>query len=284
MQLTKIVFVVLAIGFLFSFQKDKPAYSLFTKEGKIAKYDKMISELGKADVVLFGEYHDNPIAHWLQLEVTKSLLKKKAIILGAEMFEADNQDELNEYLASDTLKLSEVDSIRLWPNYATDYAPLVDLAKENQLKFIATNIPRRFARHVYKGGFESLDTISELEKSWMAPLPIKYDPELPGYKEMLSMMGGHGGLNLPKAQAIKDATMAFFILKNRGNKLFIHYNGSFHSNNFDGIYWHLKNANPNLKIKTIATVSQKKLSKLESENKGLADYTIAVVENMTSTH
>jgi uncharacterized iron-regulated protein len=29
---------------------------------------------------------------------------------------------------------------QLWSNYQTDYRPLVDFAKENNLRFIATNI------------------------------------------------------------------------------------------------------------------------------------------------
>lgn len=244
----------------------------------------MISDLATADIILFGEYHDNPISHWLQLEVTKDLHKRKKLILGAEMFEADNQDELDQFLGNDTLRLNEIDSMRLWPNYSTDYAPLVEFAKKNKLGFVATNVPRRYARLVFKGGFEALDTIGSLDKSWMAPLPINYNPELPGYKAMLEMMGGHGGENLPKAQAIKDATMAHFILKHKGDRLFIHYNGSYHSNNFEGIYWHLKQSQPDLNIKTLATVSQTNLASLLKENKGIADYIVVVAETMTSTH
>ena len=49
-------------------------------------------------------------------------------------------------------------------------------------------------------------------------------------------MGGHGTLNTVKAQASKDATMAHFILQRlAAGSLFIHYNGSFHSENHDGI-------------------------------------------------
>nr|WP_317233048.1 MULTISPECIES: ChaN family lipoprotein [Pontibacter] len=51
--------------------QDKPAYKLFTKDGKDVTYGKMLGELKKADVVLFGEQHNDPIAHWLQLEVAK---------------------------------------------------------------------------------------------------------------------------------------------------------------------------------------------------------------------
>ena len=80
--------------FLFSaFKSDKPAYVLFNKKGKPEKYEKMLKEIQNADVVLFGELHNSPISHWLELEVTKDLyeLKKENLILAAEMFETDNQ-------------------------------------------------------------------------------------------------------------------------------------------------------------------------------------------------
>jgi hypothetical protein len=138
---------------------------------------------------------------------------------------------------------------------------------------------------VAKGGFPSLDTLTAKEKSWIAPLPIAYDAELPGYKNMIAMMGGHGGENLPKAQAIKDATMAHFILANsKPGSLFIHYNGSYHSENYEGINWYLKKQSPNIKIATITTVSQKDIKSLLAENKGKADYIICVDADMTNTY
>jgi hypothetical protein len=151
--------------------------------------------------------------------------------------------------------------------------------------FSATNIPRRFASLVFKNGFEALDKLSDEEKNWISPLPILYDATLPGYLKMVEEMCGHGGENLPKAQAVKDATMAYFINKNRfENSLFIHYNGSYHRDNFEGIYWYLKQQNPNLKIITIATVSQKDISKLEAENYNKATFIIVIDEDVTKTY
>ena len=265
--------------------QQKPAYILYDAKGKQVKYEKMIKILAEKDIVLFGEYHNNPIAHWLQLEVTTSLKEKRDLVLGAEMFEQDNQEALNLYLQG-KIKAKGLDSMaRLWKNYPTDYAPLVNFAKNNQLVFAATNVPRRYASMVAKGGFGVLDTLSAREKQWIAPLPIAYDAELPGYKKMIEMMGGHGGENLPKAQAIKDATMAHFILQNhKEGSLSIHYNGSYHSDNYEGIGWYLKNKRPELKIGTITTVSQKDVTTLLEENKGRADYIICVPDNMTTTY
>lgn len=267
------------------FSQNKPAYKLYNANGNKVSYKKMIDKMGEADVVLFGEHHNNPIVHWLQLEATSDLFASRKLTLGAEMFEADNQSQLNDYLSGKITQKAFDTVARLWENYPTDYKPLVDFAKENNLKFIATNIPRNFANAVYKGGFQSLDSLSAQEKLWMSPLPIKYDANLPGYVKIVKMMGGHGGDNLPKAQAIKDVTMAYFILKNREkDKLFMHYNGSYHSDDFEGIYWYLKQSAPTLKIVTVSVVETKNVKKLDKENKGKADFMIVVVETMTKTH
>ncbi len=266
-------------------QKDKPAYTIYNAKGKKVAYKKMLSRLMEHDMVLFGEFHNNAIAHWLQLEVTKDCKASRSLILGAEMLEQDNQPQLDSFLRG-TLSAKGLDSnARLWKNYPTDYAPLVNFAKENMIGFAATNIPRRYASLVAKRGFGVLDSLPAKEKAWIAPLPIAYDSSLPGYKNMLTMMAGHGSENIVRAQAIKDATMAHFILKYyRPGNLFIHYNGSYHSENYEGIVWYLKKARPDLKYVTITTVSQKYLATLLPENKGKADFIIVVDEDMTNTY
>jgi uncharacterized iron-regulated protein len=281
----KTFLLALCNWFLFTaFSQNKPAYILYNANGKKVSYEKMLKTLQQKDVVLFGEFHNNPISHWLQLEITKDLKQKRDLVLGAEMFEQDNQPALDLYLQG-KLSAKGLDSMaRLWKNYPTDYAPLVNFAKENNIAFAATNVPRRYAAMVSRGGFQVLDTISAKEKTWMAPLPIAYNAELPGYKNMLAMMPGHGGENLPKAQAIKDATMAYFILQYyKPGSLFIHYNGAYHSENYEGIVWYLKNSKPEIKISTITTISQKDLHHLLAENKNKADFIICVDEDMTTT-
>ncbi len=265
--------------------QDKAAYHVYDKNGTKIDYTTMLNRLAEADIVLFGELHNNSISHWLQYEVTNDLSAQRKMILGAEMLEADNQDELDEYLAGNMDQKALDTLARLWPNHSTDYKPLVDLAKEKELRFIATNIPRRYAAMVHKGGFEALEGLSKEEKSWIAPLPIPFDPELPTYKEILEMMGEHGTPELVKAQAIKDATMAHFILENYKKKhLFIHYNGRFHSDAFEGILWYLKQKRKDLNYLTITTVEQADINSLEEENKGIADFIICVDENVTKTY
>jgi uncharacterized iron-regulated protein len=271
----------------FTLQSGKPAYEVFNLKGKASSYARILQAAMEADIVLFGEMHDNPICHWLEAELMRDLyaVKKEKLVLGAEMFEADNQKALDSFLAGHYDDKQFKAACRLWPNYKTDYKVLVDFAKENKLPFVASNIPRRYASLVHKRGFEGLDTLSYREKLWMAPLPMAYDSTLSGYAEILKATGGHGGKNLPKAQASKDATMAYFIHKNfTAGNCFLHYNGTYHSNNFQGIVWYLKYFNPKLKIVTIASTEQKNVKVLDVENKAIADFIIAIPESMSKTY
>ena len=284
------LFTLMAFAFTSDNSSDKQAYNLFDSSGKVVNYSQMIDKLKNADVVFYGELHNNPIAHWMEFQITKSLFeaKKKNLILGAEMFESDNQLILNEYLSGKINKSNFEEEMRLWPNYKTDYKPLIEFAKTNKLNFIADNIPRRYASIVNKDGFEGLENISPEAKKYIAPLPIDYDQNLACYKKMLNMPGmppGHATENLPKAQAIKDATMAYFILKHyQKGKLFLHYNGDYHTDNHQGIVWYLKTKRPKLKIVTISTVEQKDISVLDSANVNVADFVVAVPDDMTTTY
>jgi len=270
---------------LASFGQNKMPYQLFTKDGKKTTYDKLLKAAEKTEVVLFGEYHDNSVVHWLQLEFTKDLAQKKPLVLGAEMIEADNQKQLDQYLRGEINQKQFDSTARLWNNYKTDYKPLVDFAKEKNFRFIATNVPRRYASMVFKKDFAGLDDLTAEEKSWMAPLPIPFNINLPGYKSMLEMMGGHAGEKMPKAQALKDATMAHFILENfNSGTVFVHYNGTYHSDNFEGISWYLKKTQPSLKILTIATVEQEDISKLEDEHYTKADFILVIDKDVTKTY
>lgn len=283
---TKILSIILIAISILSFKSDKLAYQIYDIKGNVSNYAQLLKSAKDADIVLFGELHDNPIVHWLQLELTKDLYdtKKNNLVLGAEMFEADDQIALTEYLQGKISDKTLKDEVKLWPNFPTDYKPLLDFAKTNHLNFVAANIPRRYANLVYNKGLEKLDSLDVEAKKWICPLPMKYDENLKCYKDIFESAGGHGGQNLPKSQAIKDATMAYFILQNWSKgKTFIHYNGSYHSNYQQGIEWYLKQSNPNLKIFTIGSTEQEAVDTLAKDANGLADYIICTPASMTKT-
>lgn len=240
----------------------------------------------EADVILFGELHNNPINHWLQLELAQDLAQHSPrLIIGAEFFETDDQIIINEFLQG-LLEYRHFETeAKTWPNFKTDYWPLLLFARDNQLSFIATNIPRRYASIVARHGMDSLLRIQESASAFLPPLPVDINDELPGYKA-IKEMGMHSGMKfMLEAQAIKDATMAHNILQNidRGHRL-LHINGAYHSNNYEGIYWFLKQAKPDLRIVTISCAEQNVISKLADENKGIADFIIVTPSSMTKTH
>lgn len=298
-----------------SFQTDKPAYQIFDKEGKKTSYKSILEKAQEYDIILFGEAHNNPIVHWLQIELTKDLYQnlsenqsegkgkkskvKNNLLLGAEMFEADNQTILDEYLNDIITDKNFEAEARLWNNYKTDYKPLVEFAKENKLTFVATNIPRRYASLVSKKGLISLDSLTEDAKRFMMPLPVEVDLKMPAYANMLKMMGIHAtedgkvneaAANFAYAQAVKDATMAYRINEyytkstqdKSKNSVFLHFNGSYHSDNYESIVYYLKKYNPNLKIMTITAADQKELDSLEKN--GVADFAIVTPLSMTKTY
>ncbi len=286
----KYFFVFGSLLLLMSLRMDKPAYRLFAKEGKVVAYQDLLQAAQKADVVLFGELHNNPINHWLQLQLAKDLhtAVKGKLLMGAEMFEADNQVLMEEYLAGLVKESNFLKEARLWNNYQTDYRPLVELARTEKVPFVATNIPRRYASLVASQGLGALQGLSEEAKRWMAPLPVEVDYSLSGYANMMQMM--HGGeaaqaRNFAAAQAVKDATMAHFILKAwKPGQLFLHFNGSYHSDDFQGIMWYLQKQQPKLKILTIASVEQGQIESLQKDFLRKADFIIATPSDMTKTY
>jgi len=210
-------------------------------------------------------------------------------MLGAEMFESDNQLIFDEYMQQKISYDRFEAEARLWDNYRTDYYPVVFFAKEHHIPFIATNIPRRYANIVKNKGFEALDSLSEEAKRYIAPLPIDFEydeAQSAAAFSMMNMMGGRrAGDNrkLAQAQAIKDATMGWFIARNIKNK-FLHINGSYHSNRQGGIIPYLLRYRPNTSIVTVTSVRQEYIRKLDDDHKGLADFYICVPEDMVNSY
>jgi uncharacterized iron-regulated protein len=285
----KIFLLSLGLFMLISMKNDNPAYRLFDENGKNTSYKDLIKDASQADIVFFGELHDNPICHWLEYEITADLYKIKGsnLILGAEMFESDNQLIVNEYLSGQVKEKSFESEARLWPNYKTDYKRLLNFARDSSLAFIATNIPRRYASMVNKSGFQAMNNLDKNAYQFIAPIPIKYDSTLSCYADMYKMMGDaptHATRNIACAQAMKDATMAYFILQNfKKGKTFLHFNGSYHSDKFQSIIWYLHQADPSLKIVTISSVEQADVEDLGKDSKGLANFIIAIPETMSKS-
>ena len=278
--------VTIPLIMAFSTNYEKDVYQLYNQDGEIVSYSDLLNLALESEVTFFGELHNSAIAHWLQHELVRDAAEdmSASLILGMEMFERDQQILIDEFFAGKISQTSFENEARLWNNYKTDYKPIVEFAKTNGIALIATNIPRRYASAVYSGGLGVLDSLSAEAKKWIAPLPVEVDVELPGYKNILEAAHGHGGTNLIYSQAIKDATMAHSILSAlEENSRFIHLNGSYHSNNYEGIVWYITREKADLKILTINTITVEDVNQVDREKLQASDITLVVSSRMTTT-
>lgn len=269
--------------------QEKKAYAIFDAEGREIDYGRMLAVLGEQDVVFIGEVHNCPIAHWMELEIVRDLyaLHGERLAVGAEMFERDDQLVLDEYLGGLISADRFGKEAKLWDNYKTDYGPVVEFAKANGIPIVATNIPRRYANLVARGGFEALERLTDDVRGYIVPLPFDYVPNesVDRYFAAMRMPGMKAGQagNLSKAQAIKDATMAWSIAQRIGEGCLVHLNGSFHSTAHAGILTYLDRFRPGLRIATVEVVRQDDVERLNEEELGDADFFICVPRTMTST-
>ena len=288
---TKILSLLLLLSpLVLTAKNDLRAFALYNNQGKVITFDAMIEKAAKCNVVFIGEMHNCPITHWLELKITEGLYEehKDSLLLGAEMFEADNQLIFNEYLNGVINYEQFTNEMRLWPNYETDYEPLVMFAKEHNLPFIATNVPRRYANVVKNKGLNYLDSLTEGAKTLLPPLPIPFTMEGKDNEAFSMMSALNGKKDDPKrmhmAQALKDATMAWNIAKHIGGRQMIHYNGSFHTSHHEGIIPYLKGYKPLATTFVIMAVKQEDITRLDEAYKDLADCYIVVPEDMSRSY
>lgn len=288
----KILWIVMLIMSMTTYaQKTPEIYRIFDAQGKEVSYEKMIKTVSATDVVFFGEIHNCVISHWMELKVLEALTENnKKLKVGMEMLEADNQLIIDEYtsilISSDRFE----EECRLWPNHSTDYEPLVYYAKRHHLPLIATNVPRRYASVVKEKGLAFLDSLSAEAKRYLPKLPIKY-VENKNAQEGFALMGLLGKAKetkpqlMAQAQAIKDATMGWFIAQNlkKGEQM-IHFNGTYHSDARNGIIPYLLEYRPKTTISTIRAVRQEEIDKIEKDYLGLADFYICITEDMNVSY
>lgn len=268
---------------------DPAAYALYWGDGRRATFANVVEQAAGAEVVFFGELHNNAVAHWLQLRLTAALYAAlgERLVLGAEMYERDDQLVLDEFLAGRLREADLAKEAKLWPNHETDYLPLLRFAAAHRLRFIAGNVPRRYAALVARDGLAALDSLSHEAKQLFAPLPLGIDLSLPGYAAILQMAGHPGAQpeRMVAAQALKDATMADSIRRAlRPGETMLHFNGAYHSNGGEGILWYLEQYRPGARTFVLSTVEQADLSALGEESHHLADAVLVTPPDLTHTH
>lgn len=282
-------FILFSSFLQLSFAQESTPFQWFNAAGEKVTFAEVTQSAIAQDAVFFGELHNNVMAHWMQLKLTQSInaQSNKALVLAAEMLETDQQVVLNEFLTGLLTDKQFEEGTRLWPNYKTDYKPLILFAKEHQLKFVAANVPRRYASMVASFGIEKLDSLDQTAKQFLPQLPVEV-PNIPSYENMKNMMGPHAGDKADKfvaAQALKDATMAFSIAPYViPSNIVLHFNGSYHSDHHEGIVYYLKKQKPTTKVLVITTVEQSDLDNISEEVRKKADFILVVAADFPKSY
>ena len=236
--------------------------------GKELNAAQLAKRLQKYDVVFFGEFHDQGEIHAAEAELLQAMhkLQGNKLALSMEMFEADNQDKLDKFLADDLSEEDFLAASRPWPRYKTDYAPLVNFAKEQKMPVLAANVPRFLAAHVAKNN----GSVAGIEEQYLQFLPKHtYAPE-GAYKDKFyaQMTSPEAPMKMPPqrlvavyaAQCLKDDKMAESIAAfsdAHKEMQVLHINGCFHSDGHLGTTQKLEALRPKLKVAVITPLERK---------------------------
>lgn len=263
-------FCLLLLALLPLISSAQSTYKIYnTATQKPATLDDIINDMAKADVLFYGEEHNDSIGHTLELALFTKLVEKyqAKAVLSLEMFETDTQPVLNEYLNDLIREKNLISDARAWKNYK-DYRPMVELAKKNHLPVIAANAPGRYTNRVTRLGLKSLEQLDAVAKTYLPPLPIDTATG-PYYEKFAKIMGGHasmGGMQIYQTQNLWDATMGWSIakyFKANPNSKIMQVNGGFHSEDQLGTAAQLKKYAPSARIINIAAFAVENLNDID---------------------
>ena len=289
---TLIIILLMAVAANSQITLTDTMYRVYDGQGNPATLEAIVKAMAANEAVFLGEQHDDPVAHAIEAELFRRAVSTyspgRKVALSMEMFERDVQIVVDEYLNGLISEQHFLLSSRPWPNYKTDYRPLVELAKEKHLDVIAANAPRRYVNIVSRNGRDSLNALSDQAKSWLAPLP--YPEPSDAYKTKFNnLMAGNSGdpaakmspnaaTNLIYSQSLWDATMgnsvANYLKRNKG-ALVVHLNGGFHTESRLGTIEQLMSYRPNTKAIVVTMQSEDDVTKFDqAKHKGLGDFVI----------
>lgn len=271
-------------------QNPSDAFKLYsTADKKEVGIERIVQALDQADVLFFGEEHDDSVAHVLELRILEALQAKfgKQVALSMEMFDRDVQLVMNEYLMGIIKEKHFLKDARVWNNYK-DYKPLVELAKAKGLDVVCANAASRYSNLAGREGIDGLMKLPKASRGFYAPLP--YALASGAYRDKLNGLMQHGdaapanapalktGFDLISAQSLWDATMAYsiheYLKAHKGQKVY-QINGRFHSDEYFAIVTQLKNYNPKLKSVVISSGSDENWPNIKwEEHTGNGDFII----------
>ena len=127
-------------------------------QGEKKSLPRILQELMKKRIILVGEHHTEERHHNAQLLIIKALHEAGVpLALGLEMFRADSQDALDQWLKG---KLDDREFQKVyqdsWGYPLPLYGDIFEYARAKRIPLVGLNIPRTVTQKVARGGFMSL--------------------------------------------------------------------------------------------------------------------------------
>lgn len=237
-------------------------YQLSDADGKEITLAELLEQTRDADVIMVGEWHGHPGVHLFQAELFAALAaQEQPLALSMEHFTRADQPVLNQYLAGEIGESGLMNGAKVWDNYKSDYRPMVEIARHNNLAVIAANAPRNIVKCVGRKGPRYLNSLDKDQRQLAAQtIDISDSPYKQKFVNMMSENIPQQRVNqMFAAQLTWDATMAeSIVIHKRANpkaKIF-HVAGRFHVINGLGTGAEILKLEPQLKIRYISASSE----------------------------
>ncbi|MEE9691798.1 ChaN family lipoprotein [Aeromonas hydrophila] len=228
-------------------------YQLKATQGNDLTLGQALARVADADIVLVGELHTHPAVHLLQARMLAGLAADgRPLVLSMEQFSRADQPVLDAYLAGRIGEAALIRDGNAWPNYQSDYRPLVEFAKAHHLPVIAANAPKPLVSCVGQEGPAWLEKLPAPRRSQLArTLTLGDDPYR--QKFMASLHHGDADSNARRfaAQTSWDDTMAESMvdyLRSHPSQRIMHIAGNFHVEEGLGLASRIASRNPDLKV------------------------------------
>jgi uncharacterized iron-regulated protein len=264
-----------------------------TRHKRFTDFESMVADLGSADIVFVGEEHDDPATHRMELALLEGIGRRRdSVVVALEMFERDVQPALDRYLAGAATEEQLLAESRPWKNYAADYRPLVEYARARGWPVVASNVPKRLASLVARGGLAGLDTLSADERPDAAQaMSCPEDGYFDRFAGEMGDMASHGPqpadttsrrtrlIRMYQAQCLRDETMGESAARVwRPGRLVVHYNGSFHTDYGQGAAERARRRAGGARLVVVTAVPVADLDRLDpsKQDRKRADYLLYV--------
>lgn len=180
--------------------------------GAIVSAAQMFALAGDARIVYFGETHDNPASHRLELQLLRALagLHPGRQALGMEMFSRAQQPALDRWVAGELSEKAFLRESRWFENWTMDFAyyrDLLNFARQRRISVIALNADKSLVGAV-RG--KTSDQLSAEERALLPKLDLD-DPYQRALVAAIFSDHSHKGMHLDgfvRVQTLWDETMA----------------------------------------------------------------------------